>query len=218
MGGVHERNSKRNIPPPAPLSEGHILPKAWSVGCNAPLMTNVPVEAAATREDAGAITAKGGPEIYPVPVKSEQDVDRDSSFKGENDSEKGNSVASTNVSVDVGHVKKPVMENMKRIKPDLTSRLRIEEKKLSLLDIQSRLRDEIDEQQQDILALPDRPYRKFIRQCERQRQELMRQVQQLQKETREKQLKAPFGGAYFHRLSGHDRMNQDLIKVRFMRS
>ncbi|KAK8930626.1 ATP-dependent helicase BRM [Platanthera zijinensis] len=268
MGGVHERNPKRNIPQTAPLSEGHILPKEWSVGCNAPLMTNVPVEAAATREDAGEITAKEGPEIYPVPVKSEQDVDRDSSFKGENDSEKGNSVASTNVSVDVGHVKKPVMENvslssnakkyfgplfdlpsfnknydilgltsvnnsnnftlvydikeflyeegkqllrkkrmvylrklnnllalnleMKRIKPDLTLRLRIEEKKLSLLDIQSRLRDEIDEQQQDILALPDRPYRKFIRQCECQRQELMRQVQQLQKKTREKQLKSIF--------------------------
>ncbi|KAK8947041.1 hypothetical protein KSP39_PZI007289 [Platanthera zijinensis] len=29
---------------------------------------------------------------------------------------------------------------------------------------------------------------------------------------------APFGGTYFHRSSGHDRMNQSLIKVRFMRS
>nr|XP_010918746.1 ATP-dependent helicase BRM [Elaeis guineensis] len=80
----------------------------------------------------------------------------------------------------------------KRIMPDLILRLQIEEKKLRLLDLQARLRDEVDQQQQEIMAMPDRPYRKFIKQCERQRMELMRQVQQLQKITREKQLKSIF--------------------------
>lgn len=80
----------------------------------------------------------------------------------------------------------------KRIRPDLVLRLQIEEKKLRLLDIQARLRDEIDQQQQEIMAMPDRPYRKFVRLCERQRLELSRQVQASQKAMREKQLKSIF--------------------------
>ncbi|KAK6135622.1 hypothetical protein DH2020_030633 [Rehmannia glutinosa] len=42
------------------------------------------------------------------------------------------------------------------------------------------------------MAMPDRPYRKFVRLCERQRQELNRQSQANQKATREKQLKSIF--------------------------
>ncbi|KAG6730067.1 hypothetical protein I3842_01G060800 [Carya illinoinensis] len=80
----------------------------------------------------------------------------------------------------------------KRIRPDLVLRLQIEEKKLRLLDLQARLRDEIDQQQQEIMAMPDRPYRKFVRLCERQRMELTRQVQASQKAMREKQLKSIF--------------------------
>jgi hypothetical protein len=80
----------------------------------------------------------------------------------------------------------------KRIRPDLVLRLQIEEKKLRLLDVQARLRDEIDQQQQEIMAMPDRPYRKFVRLCERQRMELVRQVQASQKAAREKQLKSIF--------------------------
>ncbi|KAG6725442.1 hypothetical protein I3843_02G025400 [Carya illinoinensis] len=80
----------------------------------------------------------------------------------------------------------------KRIRPDLVLRLQIEEKKLRLLDRQARLRDEIDQQQQEIMAMPDRPYRKFVRLCERQRMELTRQVQASQKAVREKQLKSTF--------------------------
>lgn len=80
----------------------------------------------------------------------------------------------------------------KRIRPDLVLRLQIEEKKLQLADIQARLRDEIEQQQQDIMAMPERPYRKFVRLCERQRQELNRQVQASQKAIREKQLKSIF--------------------------
>ncbi|KAL2330274.1 hypothetical protein Fmac_017855 [Flemingia macrophylla] len=80
----------------------------------------------------------------------------------------------------------------KRIRPDLVLRLQIEEKKLRLLDLQARLRDEIDQQQQEIMAMPDRPYRKFVRLCERQRMELTRQVQASQRALREKQLKAIF--------------------------
>jgi SWI/SNF-related matrix-associated actin-dependent regulator of chromatin subfamily A protein 2/4 len=80
----------------------------------------------------------------------------------------------------------------KRIRPDLVLRLQIEEKKLRLLDLQARLRDEIDQQQQEIMAMPDRPYRKFVRLCERQRVELARQVQASQKAFREKQLKSIF--------------------------
>lgn len=80
----------------------------------------------------------------------------------------------------------------KRIRPDLVVRLQIEEKKLRLLDLQARLREEIDQQQQEIMAMPDRPYRKFVRLCERQRMELTRQVQASQKAMREKQLKSVF--------------------------
>ncbi|XP_058082006.1 ATP-dependent helicase BRM isoform X2 [Magnolia sinica] len=80
----------------------------------------------------------------------------------------------------------------KRIKPDLVLRLQIEQKKLRLLDFQAHLRDEVDQQQQDIMAMPDRPYRKFVRLCERQRMELARQVQLSQKAMRERQLKSIF--------------------------
>ncbi|XP_043805233.1 ATP-dependent helicase BRM isoform X3 [Manihot esculenta] len=78
----------------------------------------------------------------------------------------------------------------KRIRPDLVLRLQIEEKKLKLLDLQARLRDEVDQQQQEIMAMPDRPYRKFVRLCERQRMEQARQVQASQKAMRDKQLKS----------------------------
>ncbi|CAN4111570.1 unnamed protein product [Withania somnifera] len=80
----------------------------------------------------------------------------------------------------------------KRIKPDLVLRLQIEEKKLQLADKQARMRDELDQQQQEIMAMPDRHYRKFVRLCERQRQDLSRQVQASQRATREKQLKSIF--------------------------
>ncbi|CAN1237239.1 ATP-dependent helicase BRM [Linum grandiflorum] len=80
----------------------------------------------------------------------------------------------------------------KRIKPDLVLRLQIEEKKLKLLDLQARIRDEVDQQQQEIMAMPDRPYRKFVRLCERQRMELARQVQNSQKALRDRQLKSIF--------------------------
>lgn len=80
----------------------------------------------------------------------------------------------------------------KRIRPDLVLRLQIEERKLRLLDLQQRLRDEVDQQQQEIMAMSDRPYRKFVRMCERQRMELMRQVQLSQKVMRERQLKSIF--------------------------
>ncbi|KAF5208267.1 Atp-dependent helicase brm, partial [Thalictrum thalictroides] len=80
----------------------------------------------------------------------------------------------------------------KRISPDLVLRLQIEERKLRLLDLQARLRDEVDQQQQEIMAMPDRPYRKFVRQCERQRLELARQVHLSQKVLREKHIKSIF--------------------------
>jgi hypothetical protein len=80
----------------------------------------------------------------------------------------------------------------KRIRPDLVLRLQIEEKKLKLLEHQARLRDEVEQEQQEIMAMPDRVYRKFAKQCERQRVELARQVQQMQKASREKQLKSIF--------------------------
>ncbi|KAL9228908.1 hypothetical protein vseg_004438 [Gypsophila vaccaria] len=80
----------------------------------------------------------------------------------------------------------------KRIRPDLVVRLQIEEKKLKLLDLQARLRDQVDQEQQEIMAMSDREYRKFARTCERQRLELSRQVQASQKAIREKQLKSIF--------------------------
>lgn len=80
----------------------------------------------------------------------------------------------------------------KRIRPDLVVRLQIEEKKLKLLDLQARVRDQVDQEQQEIMAMTDREYRKFVRICERQRLELSRQVQASQKAMREKQLKSIF--------------------------
>ncbi|XP_076942981.1 ATP-dependent helicase BRM-like [Bidens hawaiensis] len=80
----------------------------------------------------------------------------------------------------------------RRIRPDLVLRLQIEEKKLKLHDLQKRVRDEVDQQQQYIMAMPDRLYRKFIRLCERQRMDLNRQVQAAQRAIRDKQLKQIF--------------------------
>ncbi|XP_076956925.1 ATP-dependent helicase BRM-like [Bidens hawaiensis] len=80
----------------------------------------------------------------------------------------------------------------KRIRPDLVLRLQIEEKKLLLQDVQKHVREGLNQQQQEIMAMPDRPYRKFIRLCERQRMDLNRQVQAAQRVIREKQLKAIF--------------------------
>ncbi|XP_024392755.1 ATP-dependent helicase BRM isoform X2 [Physcomitrium patens] len=69
-------------------------------------------------------------------------------------------------------------------------RLRIEEKKLRLLELQHRVRDEVEEQQQEIMAMGERAYRKFVRLCERQRMDLTRQAMTLQRTTRDKHLKA----------------------------
>ncbi|KAJ3693904.1 hypothetical protein LUZ60_009384 [Juncus effusus] len=80
----------------------------------------------------------------------------------------------------------------KRIRPDLVLKLQIEEKKLKLLELQSRVRCEVDQEQQEIMQMPDRPYRKFVRQCERQRTDLLKQVQQMQRAGREKFLKSVF--------------------------
>ncbi|KAL3649566.1 hypothetical protein CASFOL_005969 [Castilleja foliolosa] len=80
----------------------------------------------------------------------------------------------------------------KRIRPDLVIRLQIEAKKLQLAECQARLRGEIDQEQQEIMSIPDTKYRKFVRLCERQRQELNRQAHANQKATREKQLKSIF--------------------------
>ncbi|XP_076907787.1 ATP-dependent helicase BRM-like isoform X2 [Bidens hawaiensis] len=80
----------------------------------------------------------------------------------------------------------------KRIRPDLVIKLQIEEKKLLLQDVQARVREEVDQQQQHIMAMPDRPYRKFIRLCERQRLDLNRQVQAAQRIIRKNQLKSLF--------------------------
>ncbi|KAL0657658.1 hypothetical protein Bca4012_078243 [Brassica carinata] len=44
--------------------------------------------------------------------------------------------------------------------------LEIEQKKLRLSALQSRVKDEVDRQQQDIMSMPDRPYRKFVMLCE----------------------------------------------------
>ncbi|CAA3012482.1 ATP-dependent helicase BRM [Olea europaea subsp. europaea] len=79
-----------------------------------------------------------------------------------------------------------------RIRPDLVIQLQIESKKLQLTEHQAHLRDAIEQQQLEIMAMPERPYRKFVRLCERQRQEINRQSQANQKATREKQLKVIF--------------------------
>lgn len=68
-------------------------------------------------------------------------------------------------------------------------RLRIEEKKLRLMEVQARVRDEVEEQQQEIMAMGERAYRKFVRLCERQRVDLSRQVTALQRSSRDKFLK-----------------------------
>ncbi|CAM6105324.1 unnamed protein product [Calypogeia fissa] len=76
--------------------------------------------------------------------------------------------------------------------PDLLLKLRIEQRKLVLMELQARIRDEVEEQQQEIMAMGERAYRKFVRLCERQRVDLSRQVIVFQKSNREKHLKALF--------------------------
>lgn len=80
----------------------------------------------------------------------------------------------------------------KELRPDQVLKLRIEQRKLRLMELQSRIRDEVEEQQQEIMAMGERAYRKFVRLCERQRLDLTRQVMLLQKNVREKQLKSLF--------------------------
>eukprot|EP01018_Ginkgo_biloba_P028641 Gb_26709 [translate_table: standard] len=80
----------------------------------------------------------------------------------------------------------------KQIRPEFVLKLKIEQRKLSLLDHQKKLRAEVEKQQQDIMAMADRPYRKFVRLCERQRTELARQVISSQRAIRERQLKEIF--------------------------
>nr|KYP64222.1 ATP-dependent helicase BRM [Cajanus cajan] len=136
--------------------------------------------------------------------ESEHGISR-TSVRNELVLDKGKAVAAPQASEGVEVFSKRRTENLKkiegllavnlerkRIRPDLVLRLQIEEKKLRLLDLQARLRDEIDQQQQEIMAMPDRPYRKFVRLCERQRMELTRQVQASQRALREKQLKSIF--------------------------
>ena len=49
-------------------------------------------------------------------------------------------------------------------------------KRLRALDAQARLRAAVEREQQDIMNMPDRSYRKFARQCWRQRMESARAV------------------------------------------
>ncbi|KAH7669570.1 DNA helicase protein [Dioscorea alata] len=78
----------------------------------------------------------------------------------------------------------------KRIKPDVVLRLQIEEKKLRLSNFQARLRDEVTQRQEEILAMPDNIYQKFSRQCQRQRTNLLRQSQQVHEKLRKGKLKS----------------------------
>lgn len=71
-------------------------------------------------------------------------------------------------------------------------KLRTEEKRLKLVEFQARVRDEVEEQQQEIMDMGERAYRKFVRLCERQRLDLSRQVMLLQRSSREKHLKSLF--------------------------
>ncbi|XP_073317102.1 ATP-dependent helicase BRM-like [Primulina huaijiensis] len=109
-------------------------------------------------------------------------------------SEEGGEIWKSRRAEKIGKIEKLLALNFerKKFKPDLVIRLQIESKKLQLVDLQTRLRDEIKQQQIEIMAMPDRPYRKFVRLCERQRQELNRQSQASQKAVREKQLKSIF--------------------------
>ncbi|XP_073307969.1 ATP-dependent helicase BRM-like isoform X1 [Primulina huaijiensis] len=109
-------------------------------------------------------------------------------------SEEGGEICKRRRAEKIGKIEKLLSVNLerKKFKPDLVIRLQIESKKLQLVDLQARLRDEIEQQQIEIMAMPDRPYRKFVRLCERQRLELNRQSQASQKAVREKQLKSIF--------------------------
>ncbi|KAJ7571709.1 hypothetical protein O6H91_01G174300 [Diphasiastrum complanatum] len=78
------------------------------------------------------------------------------------------------------------------IRADQKLRLRIEQRKLSLLDLQARIRDEVEQHQKEIMTMGERDYRKFVRLCERQRAESTRQALILQKAGREKTLRSLF--------------------------
>lgn len=78
----------------------------------------------------------------------------------------------------------------KQINSELITRLRIEQRKLRLMDLQARIRDEVEEQQQEIMAMGERAYRKFVRLCERQRADLLRHVLAQQRAAKDRQLKS----------------------------
>ncbi|KAJ0966633.1 hypothetical protein J5N97_023550 [Dioscorea zingiberensis] len=58
--------------------------------------------------------------------------------------------------------------------------------------LQARLRTEVDQQQQEIMTMPDRLYERFTRQCERRRNDLLKQCQLANKAARKKHLKSIF--------------------------
>lgn len=79
----------------------------------------------------------------------------------------------------------------------------IEERKLCLVDLQARLREEVNQEKQDIISMPDRPYREFVRLCKHQRMELARQAQVFQRPSRAKQLKSISNGERSSGTLGH---------------
>ncbi|KAG6434319.1 hypothetical protein SASPL_105944 [Salvia splendens] len=172
-----------------------------------PVQAKKPIQASNTPQpkDAGSTRKYHGP-LFDFPIFTRKHETLGSSMMNNNSNltlgydikdlfvDEGREIHKRKRAERIGKIDKILGVNLerKRIKPDLVTRLQIESKKLQLAECQARLRDEIEQQQQEIMAMPDRPYRKFVRLCERQRQDLNRQSQANQKATREKQLKSIF--------------------------
>ncbi|KAM7260904.1 hypothetical protein ACFE04_026379 [Oxalis oulophora] len=92
------------------------------------------------------------------------------------------------------NIRRVLAENSetKKIKPHLVLQLQIKEKMLRLADLQARIRKEVDQEQQEIMAMPQRAYKKFARLCEGQRMEQARQVHASKRAIREKELRSIF--------------------------
>ncbi|KAL8495204.1 hypothetical protein ACS0TY_019387 [Phlomoides rotata] len=180
---------------------------ATQLSVSDPMQVKKPIQASPPIQpkDAGSARKYHGP-LFDFPVFTRKNETLGSAMMNNNNNltlaydikdlfaDEGGEVRKRKVAEKVEKIDKILAVNLerKRIRPDLVIRLQIESKKLQLAECQARLRDEIEQQQQEIMAMPDRPYRKFVRLCERQRQELNRQSQANQKASREKQLKSIF--------------------------
>ncbi|KAL0412040.1 UNVERIFIED_CONTAM: ATP-dependent helicase BRM [Sesamum latifolium] len=184
------------------LDRGKAVAPQPTISDTMPLKNSSPVSSISQPKDAGSTRKYHGP-LFDFPIFTRKHDTLGPSVMNNNNlilaydikdllSEEDGEIRKRKREEKIEKIDKILAVNLerKRIRPDLVIRLQIEAKTLQLAECQARLREEIEQQQVEIMAMLDRPYRKFVRLCERQRQELNRQSQANQKATRDRQLKS----------------------------